>query len=163
MADISMDEFKVVKHIVNGIRNGQREHRTSNSKAKKYTPFDSSTPVMELPPGYIRDCWLGYLKQVWSSIPGMDKYGDLSFQITDIVPASPSVSTLTEYEVKSSTFKWIVEIVAETIYRCVWNGKSAIMMDESKIPSFIDANLYMTFTDGKGHTSCVINSSIRCS
>jgi hypothetical protein len=148
-----MDEFTVAKHIVTAIRNGHREFRAKDSRAKTFLPFDPSAPVLDLPHQYIRECWCAYLKQVWSSVPGMSKYGEMSFQIAGIVPSH--CIDVTENEAKGLIFKWVLEIVAESIFRCVFHGKSSIMRVNLTKTSVGDS-LYLFHSSGKNYICLVI-------
>jgi hypothetical protein len=82
--DCTAQDLQILDHFVRSIlytkRPGRKEKDTVGSNEKKGN-YPHHTPILDLPSHHIRECWCNFLKKTLLDIPGMDRFGNVSYHI----------------------------------------------------------------------------------
>jgi hypothetical protein len=82
--DCTPQDLQTIDHFVRSIlhtkRPGRNEKETVASNEKK-GDYPHDAQILGLPPCHIRECWCNFLKKTLLSIPGMNRFGNLSYDI----------------------------------------------------------------------------------
>lgn len=149
----SEDDIEALRYFSEAIMIERRRLRPKNENIEanqKQQWFSRFTPILQLPPMHIRECWCKFLKKTWSGLPGVDVYGLVGFQVQ--LPQDLINNLERDHvEKKAYLFKHVTGQVARFVEHVLFNGKTSYSYQKLDllIPGFVGKLTLMPFTTNK--------------